>query len=73
MRLRSVTHALAALAVPACLLAIASLAAAPLRVCAYLPPTVWPAGPSRDDPAIGVRIIGPQFGGLRTIGRREAG
>ena len=36
-RLRSVTHTLAALAVLACLLASASLAAEPLRVCATVP------------------------------------
>ena len=39
-----------------------------LAVCAYLPSTVVPAGLSADDLPIGVQIIGPAFGDLKTIG-----
>ena len=39
-----------------------------LAVCAYLPSTVVPAGLSADDLPIGVQIIGPELGDLKTIG-----
>ena len=39
-----------------------------LAVCAYLPSTVVPAGLGDDDLPIGVQIIGPEFGDLKTIG-----
>ena len=39
-----------------------------LAVCAYLPSTVVPAGLGADDLPIGVQIIGPEFGDLKTIG-----
>ena len=41
---------------------------AALAVCAYLPSTVVPAGLGDDDLPIGVQIIGPEFGDLKTIG-----
>ena len=39
-----------------------------LAVCAYLPSTVVPAGLGDDDLPIGVQIIGPELGDLKTIG-----
>ena len=39
-----------------------------LAVCAYLPSTVVPAGLGEDDLPIGVQIIGPEYGDLKTIG-----
>ena len=39
-----------------------------LAVCAYLPSTVIPAGLGADDLPIGVQIIGPELGDLKTIG-----
>ena len=39
-----------------------------LAVCAYLPSTVVPAGLGDDDLPVGVQIIGPEFGDLKTIG-----
>ena len=39
-----------------------------LANCAYLPSTVVPAGLSADGLPIGVQIIGPEFGDLKTIG-----
>ena len=41
---------------------------AALAVCAYLPSTVVPAGLGDDNLPIGVQIIGPEFGDLKTIG-----
>ncbi len=39
-----------------------------LAICAYLPSTVVPAGLSADGLPIGVQIIGPEFGDLKTVG-----
>ena len=39
-----------------------------LAICSYLPSTVIPAGPSADGLPIGLQIIGPEFGDLKTIG-----
>ncbi len=39
-----------------------------LAVCSYLPSTVIPTGPGADGLPIGVQIIGPEYGDLRTIG-----
>ena len=39
-----------------------------LAICSYLPSTVIPAGSSAGGLPIGVQIIGPEFGDLKTIG-----
>ena len=39
-----------------------------LAICSYLPSTVIPAGSSADGLPIGLQIIGPEFGDLKTIG-----
>jgi amidase len=39
-----------------------------LAVCSYLPGTIVPTGPNQDGLPIGVQIIGPEFGDLKTIG-----
>ena len=39
-----------------------------LAICAYLPATIVPTGLSADGLPIGVQIIGPEFGDLKTIG-----
>ena len=39
-----------------------------LAICAYLPATIVPGGLSADGLPIGVQIIGPEFGDLKTIG-----
>ena len=39
-----------------------------LAICSYLPATVIPTGPSAEGLPIGVQIIGPEFGDLKTIG-----
>ena len=39
-----------------------------LAICSYLPSTVIPTGPSADGLPIGVQIIGPEYGDLKTIG-----
>ena len=39
-----------------------------LAICAYLPSTVVPAGLNADGLPIGVQIIGPEYGDLKTIG-----
>ena len=41
---------------------------AALAVCAYLPSAVVPAGLGDDDLPIGVQIIGPEYGVLKTVG-----
>lgn len=39
-----------------------------LAICSYLPGTIVPTGPSTDGLPIGVQIIGPEYGDLKTIG-----
>ena len=39
-----------------------------IAICSYLPSTVIPTGPDGDGLPIGVQIIGPEFGDLKTIG-----
>ena len=39
-----------------------------LAICSYLPATVIPTGPDADGLPIGVQIIGPEYGDLKTIG-----
>ena len=39
-----------------------------IAICSYLPSTVIPTGPDADGLPIGVQIIGPEFGDLKTIG-----
>lgn len=39
-----------------------------LAICSYLPATVIPTGPSAAGLPIGVQIIGPEYGDLKTIG-----
>jgi len=39
-----------------------------LAICSYLPSTVIPTGPDADGLPIGVQIIGPEYGDLKTIG-----
>ena len=39
-----------------------------LAICAYLPATIVPGGLSADGLPVGVQIIGPEFGDLKTIG-----
>ncbi len=39
-----------------------------LAICSYLPGTVIPTGPNAEGLPIGVQIIGPAFGDLKTIG-----
>ena len=39
-----------------------------IAICSYLPATVIPTGPSAEGLPIGVQLIGPEFGDLRTIG-----
>ena len=39
-----------------------------LAICSYLPATIVPAGRSEEGLPIGVQIIGPQYGDLKTIG-----
>ena len=39
-----------------------------LAICAYLPSTIMPGGSSADGLPIGVQIIGPEYGDLKTIG-----
>ncbi len=39
-----------------------------LAICSYLPGTIIPTGPSTDGLPIGVQIIGPEYGDLKTIG-----
>ncbi len=39
-----------------------------LAICSYLPGTIVPTGPSADGLPIGVQIIGPEYGDLKTIG-----
>ncbi len=39
-----------------------------LAICSYLPGTMVPTGPSADGLPIGVQIIGPEYGDLKTIG-----
>ena len=39
-----------------------------LAICSYLPATVIPTGPNADGLPIGVQIIGPEYGDLKTIG-----
>jgi amidase len=39
-----------------------------LAICSYLPGTMIPTGPGAEGLPIGVQIIGPEFGDLKTIG-----
>ena len=39
-----------------------------LAICSYLPATVVPTGPDQEGLPIGVQIIGPEYGDLKTIG-----
>ncbi len=39
-----------------------------LAICSYLPGTIVPTGPSAEGLPIGVQIIGPAYGDLKTIG-----
>ncbi len=39
-----------------------------LAICSYLPATVIPTGPNAEGLPIGVQIIGPEYGDLKTIG-----
>ena len=39
-----------------------------IAICSYLPSTVIPTGPDGDGLPIGVQIIGPEYGDLKTIG-----
>ena len=38
-----------------------------LAICSYLPATVIPTGPNAEGLPIGVQIIGPEYGDLKTI------
>jgi len=39
-----------------------------LAICSYLPGTVIPTGAGAEGLPIGVQIIGPEYGDLKTIG-----
>ena len=39
-----------------------------LAICSYLPATVVPSGPGAEGLPIGVQVIGPEYGDLKTIG-----
>ena len=39
-----------------------------LAICSYLPATVVPSGPGTEGLPIGVQVIGPEYGDLKTIG-----
>ena len=39
-----------------------------LAICSYLPGTIIPTGPNGDGLPVGVQLIGPEYGDLKTIG-----